>query len=143
MEITAAEADAAVESIEAHTPFELPGQNPKTGEGLLSHVISEEPGGRISYSHEMTFKGITGAGGKPVEVRRQSADMGAPPSSYSHSNPTTVVNTVKEASSGLPKLSPGGYTIKDKYLAPFGSFININKGTPATQNAKKESVHYR
>ncbi len=145
--LSADEVNVHIENAEGGTGFKLPGQNPLTGEGLLHHepnaTATNDPAARIAHADESTFTGIKGAGGKPVEVRRHSADKGAAdPSYYSASNPVTVVNTVKVTSAGTVKIGPEGQTYKGKYMDPSGNFIKPQTGTPSQQAAKWESVHY-
>ncbi|MEI7997511.1 MAG: RHS repeat-associated core domain-containing protein [Methylococcaceae bacterium] len=138
--LTKQEVDKAVDAAKGGTAFALPGQNPKTGEGLLNHVpnatATTNPEARISHADESTFTGIQGAGGKQVEFRRHSADKEAPSGKYALNNPVTVVNTVKSTPSGVLKLSPNGHTYKDRYLDPNGSFIK-----PKT-DSQWDSVHH-
>ena len=133
------ELDAAFKNSESGTIARLPGQNPVTGEGLhqVTTRTDAAPNARISHAEELTFKGIKGAKGKPVEFRRHSADQAAPAGSYARSNPVTVVNTVKTDAAGAPKISPKGFTYKDRYLDPSGNFIK-----PKTA-AQWESVHHK
>jgi hypothetical protein len=108
---------------------------------LLNHTpnatATNDPAARIAHADETTFTGIKGAKGKPVEFRRHSADTKAPAGTHAASNPVTVVNTVKTTPGGAPKLSPEGYTYKDRYLDPNGNFIK------PTTDAQWESVHHR
>jgi hypothetical protein len=99
-------------------------------------TATNDPAARIAHADESTFMGIKGAGGKQVEFRRHSLDKNAPAGSYAASNPVTVVNTVKMTPQGTPKLSPNGYTFKNKYLDSNGNFIN-----PHT-DAQRDDVHH-
>jgi hypothetical protein len=117
---------------------ELPGKNPKTGEGLIDVVPNKasnpDKASNIAYQQKMKFKGIDGApkvtdqgtvvrsGGK-VEVRYHSANPTAPEGTYSRSNPTTQVNSVK------PK----------EYMLPDGTYKPLNLMT----EAEKEAAHFK
>jgi hypothetical protein len=116
------EVESAVNSSTSGTPARLPGQNPKTGEGLVKHVTKGDETKAIAHHDNMTFKGIKDAPGGKVEVRRHSANPNAPEGSYSKNNPTTQVNTVK------PKL----------YMLPDGTF----KPLSAMTEAEKAAAHF-
>ena len=100
--ITGKEVDAAVDAAVPGTPLELPGQNPWTGEGLSKVHIKSDVNAPIGYQEKMTFKGIENAPGAKVEVRAHSPNPTAPPGSYSISNPTTQINSVKPKQYRLP-----------------------------------------
>ena len=113
---------------------ELPGQNPKTGEGLRSVVNKADEASNIAYQQKMKFKGIDGApkvtdqgtvvrsGGK-VEVRYHSANPTSPEGTYSRSNPTTQVNSIN------PK----------EYMLPDGTYKPFDLMT----EAEKEAAHFK
>jgi hypothetical protein len=103
--------------------FELPGQNPRTSEGLRKMVIKADETKDIAYHQNMTFKGIDGAPGGKVEVRYHSANPNAPAGSYSQLNPTTQINSVN------PK----------QYMLPDGTF----KPLSAMTELEKDLAHFR
>lgn len=121
--LTEAEVGSAVDNAVSGTPAELPGQNPITGEGLINHVTKGDQTKAIPHHDNMKFKGIEGAPGSKVEVRRHSANPNAPAGSYSQSNPTTQVNSVN------PKT----------YMLPDGTFKPLSEMT----DEEKAAAHFR
>ena len=117
-----AEVEAAVDSARSGTMFKLPAQNPFTGEGLVKIETKFDPTKPIAFQNNMTFKGIQGAPGNKVMVRYHSENPNAPSGSYSQSNPTTQINSVK------PKL----------YMLPDGTWKPLSLMT----DAEKAAAHY-
>jgi hypothetical protein len=118
-QLTDEEVGTAVDKATSGTPARLPGQNPKTGEGLINQVSKGDQLKPIAHHDNMKFKGIKGAPGGKVEVRRHSANPKAPVGTYSHSNPTTQVNSVK------PK----------EYMLPDGTYKPLDEMTEAEIDA--------
>ncbi len=114
-------------------------KNPSTGEGLIAVPLPRfDANASIAHQETMIFRGIRGAGGQLVEVRRHSPNSRAPHGSYSRANPTTQVNTVKvDKSTGLPRTGPGGRTYSDKFMDPSGNFIRPKN------DVEWQSVHSR
>ena len=81
--MTTAEVNTAIDRATSGTPAELPGQHPLTGEGLVKQVTKGDSSKAIAHHDNLTFKGIKGAPGGKVEVRRHSANPNAPAGSYS------------------------------------------------------------
>jgi hypothetical protein len=96
----------AIREASAPTEFELPGQNPTTGEGLVDMKIKGDQSKPIAYHQNMKFRGIQGAPHDTTWVRYHSANPNAPEGTYSETNPTVQVNT-KEAQFG--QLPDGSY----------------------------------
>jgi hypothetical protein len=132
------EVGTALDNAKGGTGFELPASNPKTGEGLVGtkQTFNADPAARIAHADEMQFRGVQGAKGKPVEVRRHSADRLAPADTHAHSNPVTVVNTTKVNPNGTPKTNPAGHAYPDRYLDPSGNFVK-------PKGDVKDAVHYK
>ncbi len=82
--------------------FELPAQNPFTGDGLIKVEMKFDPAKPINFHQNMTFRGIKGAPGNKVMVRYHSANPNAPAGTYSSLNPTTQINTVNPKLYRLP-----------------------------------------
>lgn len=97
-----AEVEAAVDSAVSRTMFELPAQNPTTGEGLTKIDLKFDPMKPIVFQNNMTFKGIKGAPGNKVMVRYHSENPNAPAGTYSNKNPTTQINSEKPTLYMLP-----------------------------------------
>jgi hypothetical protein len=114
-----AEVGTAVDTATSGTPAKLPGQNPRTGEGLLNHVQKFDPQKPIAHHDNMKFKGIKDAPGGKVEVRRHSANPNAPAGSYSQTNPTTQVNSV----------NPKTYMLPDGTFKPLGTMTEGEKAS--------------
>jgi hypothetical protein len=113
--------DAALADAKSGTKLELPGQNPKTGQGLQDITIKADETKSIAHHENMDFKGIQDAPpGKTVEVRRHSANPKAPDGSYSQGNPTTQINAGK------------------KYRLPDGTWKTIKEMT----EEERAAAHY-
>jgi len=121
--LSEAEVGQAVDQAVGGTGMKLPAKNPKTGEGLLNNVTKADPAKPIPHHENMTFKGIKGAPGGKVEVRRHSANPNAPAGSYSRDHPTTQINSVK------PK----------QYMLPDGTFKPFDQMT----DAERRAAHYK
>lgn len=117
------EVEAAVDSAKSGTMFQLPAQNPFTGKGLVKVETKFDPTKPIAFQNNMTFKGIQGAPGNKVMVRYHSENPNAPVGSYSRSNPTTQINSVK------PKM----------YMLPDGTWKPLSQMT----EAEKDAIHFR
>jgi hypothetical protein len=112
------EVGAAIDQAKSGTPAKLPGQNPRTGEGLAKPPkIKADEAKPIAHHENMTFKGIKRAPGGKVEVRRHSANPNADVGTYSHDNPTTQVNSVK----------PKEYMLPDGTFKPFDAMTEEEK----------------
>jgi hypothetical protein len=97
-ELTDEEVGSAVDNTRAGTMIEVPGHNPHTGEGLVGVEIRADETAGIAHHENMTFEGIAGVSvGDQLQVRRHSANAGAPAGSHSRDNPTTQINTVDPA----------------------------------------------
>ncbi|SDF03020.1 RHS repeat-associated core domain-containing protein [Myxococcus virescens] len=118
-----AEVDAAIDAAKSWNAYELPGQNPKTKNGLTGMKLKFDLSKDIYFHNNAKFKGIANAPGGKVEVRYHSANPNAPIGKYSNQNPTTQVNSVN------PK----------EYMLPDGRF----KPLSAMTEAEKEAAHFK
>jgi RHS repeat-associated protein len=116
--LTDEELDQAFDNAQSNSYFQLPGQNPGTGEGLIKIDIKADPNANLKFQNNMTFKGIAGAPGKKVQVRYHSANSTAPAGSYSSMNPTTQINTT-----GTPKQ----YMLPDGTWKPMGMMTDLER----------------
>jgi len=111
------EFEAAWKECEGGTMLQLPGKNPKTGQGLQDIKTKFDPNKPIAHHENMDFKGIDGAPNAKTEVRRHSANPNAPEGSYSQDNPTTQINSGK------------------KYRLPDGTWKKFDDMTPEEKAA--------
>ena len=100
-DLISTETDQAVEH-GLLSDFELPGQNPRTGEGLKGLKIKADESKHIAYHINASFRKVKGVPGGKVEVRYHSANPNAPAGTYSHENPTVQVNSVSPKEYRLP-----------------------------------------
>lgn len=112
------EIDAAFDDATAGTYLELPGQNPRTGEGLYDVRFKADETAAIAYHENMRLTGIQGAPSSGrLDVRRHSANANAPAGSYSAENPTTQINR------------------NNQYMLPNGQYKPIADMTPQERAA--------
>jgi hypothetical protein len=123
--------DTAVEQSHSRNIFKLPGQEQRTGQGLVKVEVKGDPTKKIQFQDNMGFRDIKdvppGAKGK-VEVRSHGPNPGAPEGTHSRSNPTTQINTGNKKG---PKL----------YRDADGNWIDLKD--KATTEAQKDAVHLR
>jgi hypothetical protein len=88
------EIDNAIDNATSQTRFQLPAQNPSTGEGLVKVTIKADASKPINYHHNMEFRGIKNApGNQRVEVRYHSPNNNpSAAGTYSSQHPTVQIN---------------------------------------------------
>jgi RHS repeat-associated protein len=126
--ITDAEIDAAFEGAESRTMFQLPAQEPGTGQGLTGVELRSTPGAPIEWHDNLSFRGIEGApvtsaGRGQVQVRTHGPNANAPVGTTSRTQPTTQISTPRN----------------EYYMLPDGSW----KARSAMTEADWQVVHIR
>lgn len=116
------EIEMAVERAETAYWYRLPGQNPRTGEGLKNVRIKSNPEKDIWFHDELDFRNVVGSPRPRIQVRTHSPNPNAPKGSYSKMNPTTQIDTKK-----------GNF-----YRLPDGTWKRLSE----MKEAEKAAAHY-
>lgn len=134
--LTDEELEAAFKEMKGGTALELPGQNPRTGEGLVGTETRFDPNAKIPHHDNMTFEGIDGApAGKQVEVRRHSANPNAPEGSYSRDNPTTQIDAISPPGPSETPAMLKKRLKNQEYRLPDGTYKKFSQMTDAEKKA--------
>ena len=151
-ELTEAEINAAFNASRSQSAARLPGQNPRTGQGLQDMKIKGDPTDSIAYHENMKFKGRKDSPHPTTEVRYHTGNSNAPAGSYSRDNPTIQMNTKDGSFRKLPngtwkrdhdmtaaeRAVAGPAQNTKLYQLPDGSWKPIGEMTPA----ERAAAHY-